>query len=444
MIHSKKSGLLLILVVFFTGAVQGQQRIEGTFIHAPVQSHLYLYESSNAGWIAIDTLEVKEGKFEFTFDSDLPRSWYKLGLDQRNSFDVILGNEDIKITGDFNQLSNSVDIKASDENGLLKDYLTYYQQDQAARKAIVKKVNNSEAVRNRVKRLQAIQGMMDSLDILKNKYHQKLAKDHPTLFIGKLADFYAFDSTTNADSYFTAEDFQDRELFMASFYQNKVLTYFQRFVPKNLANWDQRANFILGLTAAQTEGREFAYLSLIYLFRSVAPEKAREIAVRYQREYPQSPQASQLLAAIPKGGPSIGEEAPDIVLQDTTGAQKPLSSLKGQYVLLDFWASWCGPCRRENPNVVKVYNEFKSKGFTIYSVSLDNNRDKWLAAIDKDQLAWHHVSDLKGWGSDGAALYKVRSIPATYLIDPEGKIIAKNLRGAQLEQTLRKTLTGSD
>ncbi|MGI9545110.1 MAG: TlpA family protein disulfide reductase, partial [Cyclobacteriaceae bacterium] len=148
-------------------------------------------------------------------------------------------------------------------------------------------------------------------------------------------------------------------------------------------------------------------------------------------------------AALPKSGPSIGEEAPDIVLQDTTGAKTPLSSLKGQYVLLDFWASWCGPCRRENPNVVKVYNEFKSKGFTIYSVSLDNNRDKWLAAIDKDQLAWYHVSDLKGWGSDGAALYSVRSIPSTYLIDPEGKIIAKNLRGAQLAQTLRKTLGGS-
>ena len=147
---------------------------------------------------------------------------------------------------------------------------------------------------------------------------------------------------------------------------------------------------------------------------------------------------------MPKGGPSVGEEAPDIVLQDTTGAETALSSLKGKYVLVDFWASWCGPCRRENPNVVKVYNEFKSKGFTIYGVSLDNNRNKWLAAIDKDQLSWYHVSDLKGWGSDGAARYNVRSIPSTYLIDPEGKIIAKNLRGAQLEQTLRKTLGGSE
>ena len=173
----------------------------------------------------------------------MPRSWYKIGPDQRNSFDVILGNEDVKITGDFNQLSNSVSFGASPENDLLKNYLSYYQRDQAARKEIVKKVNGSDHASNRVKRLQAIQGLMDSLDILKNKYHQKLALEHPKLFIGKLADFYAFDSTTTADTYFTAQDFQDRELLMASFYQNKVLTYYQRFVPKNLAFWDQTGKF---------------------------------------------------------------------------------------------------------------------------------------------------------------------------------------------------------
>ncbi|MGI9542910.1 MAG: DUF4369 domain-containing protein, partial [Cyclobacteriaceae bacterium] len=341
MIHLKNLGLLLAIAVFIGVPGFAQYQIGGTFIHAPVQTHIYLFESSNVGWVAIDTLEVKDGKFAFTFDPKLPRSWYKLGSNQRNSFDVILGSENIMISGDFNQMANSVSIEGSTENNLLENYLTYYQQDQTARKEMVQKINGSDAAGNRVKRLQAIQGMIDSLDILKNKYHQKLAQDHPKSFIGKLADFYVFDSTTTADNYFVTEDFQDRELLMASFYQNKVLTYYQRFVPKTLVHWDQRANFLLGLTEPQSEGRDFTYLSLIYLFRSVAPEKAREVAVRYQLEYPQSPQAKQLLAALPKSGPSIGEEAPDIVLQDTTGAKTPLSSLKGQYVLLDFWASWC-------------------------------------------------------------------------------------------------------
>ena len=118
-----------------------------------------------------------------------------------------------------------------------------------------------------------------------------------------------------------------------------------------------------------------------------------------------------------------------------------LSSTKGKVVLLDFWASWCGPCRRENPNVVRTYEEYKDKGFTVFSVSLDKQADKWKAAIEKDNLVWNtHVSDLKGWSSKAGKAYGVSGIPATFLIDENGKIIAKNLRGSQLEQKLKEVL----
>jgi thiol-disulfide isomerase/thioredoxin len=134
---------------------------------------------------------------------------------------------------------------------------------------------------------------------------------------------------------------------------------------------------------------------------------------------------------------SPGKEAPDFSQPKSDGKELKLSDLKGKVVLLDFWASWCGPCRRENPNVVKLYEKYKDKGFTVMSVSLDKDKAPWLGAIAKDNLSWpNHVSDLKGWSNSAAQQYKVTGIPFTVLIDKEGKIIQKNLRGEELEQTL--------
>ena len=138
-----------------------------------------------------------------------------------------------------------------------------------------------------------------------------------------------------------------------------------------------------------------------------------------------------------KGG--VGTLAPELNMVSPEGKLITLESLRGKYVLIDFWASWCGPCRKENPNVVKLYNQYKDKGFDVYSVSLDKNKSSWIAAIKKDNLTWpSHVSDLKGWGSKATGLYGFRGIPYTVLIDKEGKIIATRLRGAALENKLKQ------
>ncbi len=135
---------------------------------------------------------------------------------------------------------------------------------------------------------------------------------------------------------------------------------------------------------------------------------------------------------------AVGADAPEISLPTPEGDHVTLSSLKGNYVLIDFWAAWCRPCRMENPNVVKLYNKYKDRNFEIYGVSLDRKREAWLKAIEDDGLMWRHVSDLKYFNSEAARQYNINAIPATYLIDPDGKIMAKGLRGESLRLKLEE------
>jgi peroxiredoxin len=137
---------------------------------------------------------------------------------------------------------------------------------------------------------------------------------------------------------------------------------------------------------------------------------------------------------------AIGTEAIDFTQADVDGKNVSLSSFRGKYVLVDFWASWCRPCREENPNVVKAFNKYKDKNFTVLGVSLDQSRAPWLKAIKNDNLVWTQVSDLKGWGNEAAAKYNIQSIPQNFLIDPSGKIIARNLRGQDLVSKLDEIL----
>jgi peroxiredoxin len=136
----------------------------------------------------------------------------------------------------------------------------------------------------------------------------------------------------------------------------------------------------------------------------------------------------------------VGKQAPDFALPDVNGKEVKLSSFKGKYVLIDFWASWCGPCRKENPNVVKAFNKYSNNNFTILGVSLDEEKNDWINAIQNDGLAWTQVSDLKRWDSKVVPLYNIEGIPYNVLLDPEGKIIAEDLRGLMLDMKLEKIL----
>ncbi|MCS7017895.1 MAG: TlpA disulfide reductase family protein [Cytophagales bacterium] len=167
----------------------------------------------------------------------------------------------------------------------------------------------------------------------------------------------------------------------------------------------------------------------------------RQIHQQLQEAYPESEYVidfGKRLEQIAKT--AIGQPAPEIALKNPEGKEVKLSSLRGKYVLIDFWASWCGPCRRENPNIVRIYNRYKDKDFEIFGVSLDRDRDQWIKAIQDDGLAWIHVSDLQYWQSPIVQLYRIQGIPMTLLVDKNGIIIDKNLRGQALEDRLAELL----
>jgi len=174
--------------------------------------------------------------------------------------------------------------------------------------------------------------------------------------------------------------------------------------------------------------------------RSMTDAEIQQVIMAFQQELQMKQLQEQMQKQSNPSGGAVqqGAQAPEISLNTPEGEILKLSDLKGKYVLVDFWASWCKPCRIENPNVVKAYNKYKDKGFEILGVSLDRDKNRWLQAIAADGLTWKHVSDLKYFQSEAALTYGVSAIPYTVLIDKEGKIIAQNLRGPSLERKLEE------
>ena len=216
--------------------------------------------------------------------------------------------------------------------------------------------------------------------------------------------------------------------------ENIVASYQKQFNDRNAAIATASRNLML---------EHKSDLATLMFLDNFAQDKAMqsEIITALHAAYPEHPLVAERYNKInnPQFRTSEGSVAPELEFSDPDGKVRKLSDLRGKVVLIDFWASWCGPCRKENPHVRAMYERYHDRGFEVFSVSLDNNKDRWKDAIAKDNLSWpNHVSDLKGWGSAAAKLYGVSSIPSTFLVDKEGRIIAKGLRGEQLTAVLEQ------
>ena len=443
----QKAFLIALGTIVLGSGIQAAS-LKGTITPTPVSKKLFLYLHQGDQVFVVDSTTHKSGKFQIkSKDKSFPRGVYKFGIDPLNSTSLILSDEDVTMECNSKNWDKAT-ISNSKENALFSNFknlnarFTFEMEvlDTKYRNLIPKAQTDKAAFDAGLNQLRS---KADSLIKDKELQYLNWKTQNTELFFSKMIRLLSADPAESPETYITAADFEDLENLRADVWGTRVSNMMQKFGQQDAEKWVILGDQVINFSRPGTVARQIAFRAVAQSLQPLEQNGLNagyDVAKRYSQEFPGKVSA-EFLKEFSPGPPAVGEMAPDIELNDREGAPMKLSSLRGKVVLLDVWASWCGPCRHENPTVAKAYQKYEPKGFTVFSVSLDQSKDKWLAAIAKDGLIWNnHVSDLKGWQSAGSALYKVSSIPATFLIDQNGKIIAKNLRGPALEDKLRELL----
>lgn len=432
----------------FSAVISEAASLKGSFVKAPSSPAIFLFGVLGDLVYKVDSVKLKGDKFQFKAKgSSFSTGLYRVGLSPEASAPVVLSTEDVEVVLDVNNWDKAV-YKNSVENRLFAAFRDLNAGTNSAMRVLEGKykllVANSQNDKTAFDAgMNRLRTQADSL--LRNQQAQlaKLQAENPNAFFSQVIRLSQVEPAISPETYFSNADLENEGLLHTDVWQQRVSNYLQKFGEGDPDKWVILCDQLVLLTKPNTPAREVVYRAIANATKPLEQSGitySYEAAKKYDTEF-KTARSAAFLKSFPPGPPSVGDQAPDIALADSLGKILKLSSLRGKVVLIDFWASWCGPCRHENPTVVKAYQKYEPKGFTVFSVSLDQNRDKWLAAIKKDGLIWsNHVSDLKGWQSEGAALYKVSGIPATFLLDKEGKIVAKNLRGPALENKLKELL----
>ena len=383
----KKYLLWISAGVFLAGCAgqteKGEFKIEGHFSNLPL-GPVVLEELTLENVKVVDSTSVKDASGKFSLKGMVPeQGLYRIRFDNGKFVLLALDAGDMKIDGDMDKLED-IKVTGSEPTSELQQLLGDISKQ-------------SIALTEEMRKLDSLHGSIpDSAFQPQLAALQKKEKDFENNF------FLMADKTKNpANAVFAISQVRNGEEIVA---HKQVITNLVTRFPKN--------------TLVKSMTDKIAEL-----------EKSQQGGGSGDAAGGEEPSAIK-----------VGQVAPDFTLPDPSGKMISLNSFRGKYVLVDFWASWCGPCREENPNVVKAYQQYKGKNFTILGVSLDKTKDKWQQAIKEDGLAWNHVSDLKFWDSAVVPLYGINAIPTNFLLDPQGKVIAANLRGPALEAKLQEVL----
>ena len=381
-----KKIIFFVLLLAFFGACEENEKIfniEGEFENLAGDT-LFLYRLNNINSELIDSVIVDEdGKFVIKNEVSQPEFMTIGKTYPPRIYLIVHPKEKIKLSGDWNKIPEEYNVSGSKDSELIKEQSDHLYKTKYKLMELNIMINSAQNIIERDSIKQVAAKKYFEIIEAEHDYTIKYIQDN----INSLACYFALsrpvDKTRNAMNF--AKDLKYYKMIDSSLSlkypdhpQVKVLKRFIKNSEEKLKNTQTKKNLL-----------------------------------------------------------GIGDEAHDIKLPSPNGDSIALSSLRGKYVLLDFWASWCRPCRVENPNLVENYQKYRSKGFEIYQVSLDKTKEDWTEAIQTDNLDWVHVSDLKHWHCAPAKLYKIKSIPSSFLLDKEGKIIAINLRGAALGKKLQ-------
>lgn len=408
---------------------------------------LHLYQFDGFGFNLVQSAESAKQNFSFTLPKTEPQFYY-IGPSDRKAVPIILGQEEaVKIQGNCGQLRQVefIDSPINDGYGELKDKMEDYNRQNSILIRSIQRVRGDE------EKKAELLNQLKELDDERLSFLNTLKKENP--LFGSIASLNTYLSFPhNGEGYNDELGYYAEEFFRFADFENEI--YAQ--IPWTYESFQGYANTLssvgleddvhkmyiekaLNRAPKASDTQKLAFAGVLAALKQKTHTNYVYFADQFIERFRESdPQTAAKLKKELEDTRSlmVGGTAPDFSQETPEGEMLSLSELRGKVVLLDFWASWCGPCRRENPNVVRVYQKYKDQGFEILSVSLDNKKDRWLDAIEKDEMTWHHVSDLKGWGNEVAQTYGVRSIPQTILLDPDGKVLARNLRGRSLEAKL--------